>query len=468
MPRVPLRATGLLSVAGLVLTTLVTSPAPAGAQAPEGPCRSGRVALTFDDGPAGPTDRLVRILRRADVPATFFMVGQRVAASPARARRVERAGFLVANHSWAHQDMRTQTSAQVTATLRATDRALRRAGTHPMRLMRPPYGALDDAARAGIRAAGMIPVLWTVDSRDWESGTARQVADRILAGLRPNQTNIVLQHDGVVRSPTSVSAVPRVIRVARDRGYCFVALDENGRPGFPTPRASVSVTDAREGRTAVATVRLTKPAGRDTSVRLRTRSLSADVRRDLDRVAGRVVVPAGRLRARVRIPVTSDGIDEHTERFEVVIDRPRGVRIDDASATSRITDTDPPPVVDGTPVTVTEPVGDPTTQVVSFELSHRSAKDVRLVIVGREGTADRTDFQLPRTVVHVRPGTTEVSVEVVLLPDDVEEVEETFTVEVVRARRARTGSPATVTIQPAVTEPPPAPRSTVGSRSLAR
>jgi len=197
----PFLVVGSVLLAGLAL---VGPPPAVGADDRRGgPCRSGYVALTFDDGPAGPTDRLVRILSEAHVPATFFMVGQRVAAGPRLTRRVERAGFLIGNHSWAHTDMTTQTSGEVAATLRATDAVLRRVGTHPTRLMRPPYGALDDAAREGIRAAGYVPVLWTVDSRDYAGGSAAQIANRILDGLRPNRTNIVLQHDGVTRSPIS-------------------------------------------------------------------------------------------------------------------------------------------------------------------------------------------------------------------------------------------------------------------------
>ena len=211
----------------------------------------------------------------------------------------------------------------------------------------------------------------------------------------------------------------------------------------------MSVTDAREGRAAVATVRLSKPAGRATSVLLRTRSRTANVRQDLDRVSRRVTIRAGRLSARVRIPITRDHLDEYAERFEVTIGRPRGLRIDRGTVTSRITDADPPPLVRGLPLTVTEPLTDPTTAVVEFELSHPSAKAVRLVIVGRDGTADRTDFQIPRTVVDVPPGSTRVRVEVALLPDDVEEGEESFTLEVIRAWRSRAGRAALVTILPA-------------------
>ena len=419
-----------------------------GAVAERGACRSGYVSLTFDDGPATPTGRLVKILREAHVPATFFMVGQRVAATQRVARRVERAGFLIGNHGWAHTDMTTQTSAQVTATLRATDAALRRAGTHPTRLMRPPYGALDDAARAGIRAAGFVPVLWTIDSRDWESGTSRQIAARILAALRPNATNIVLQHDGVQRSPLSVAAVPRVIRGARSRGYCFAALDEHGRPGFPTPTASLSVTNTREGRPAVTTIRLDKPAGRATSVVLRTRSRSATIGKDVDRVRRRVLIPAGGLARRVRIPVPEDGADERREGFEVTIGRPSGVRIGVGSARARIRDVDPPPRIRGVDATVTEPTDTAETVDVQFHLSHTSGKRIRVVVATHPGSADNTDFNPVRRHMVIRPGQESLIVPVEVLADTVDETDEEFTVKVVHGVSVRLRRPATVTITP--------------------
>ena len=442
---------------GVVVSGLVTPLAgSAGASvARDSPCRSGVVSLTFDDGPATPTGRLVHILREAHVPATFFMVGQRVAATPSVARRVERVGFLIGNHSWAHVDMTKQTSAQVTATLRSTDGALRRAGTHPTRLMRPPYGALDDAARNGIRAAGFVPVLWTIDPRDWESGTAQQIAARILAGLRPNGTNIVLQHDGVGRSPISVDAVPLVIRAARGRGYCFVALDERGRPGFPTPSASVSVTDTREGEPAVATIRLNKPAGRATSVMLRTRSRSATLGKDVARINRRVTIPAGDLALRVRIPVRKDGTDELREHFEVTIGRPRGVRIGDGSALAWIRDIDPRPRIVGVDATVTEPTDAPEAVNVLFRLSHVSGREIRVVVVTQPGTADGTDFTPIRVSSSIPPGQRSMVVPVDVLPDAVVETDEEFTVRVVRGRYVRIGRPATVTIVPPPTAPGP-------------
>jgi peptidoglycan/xylan/chitin deacetylase (PgdA/CDA1 family) len=448
---------------GVVASGMTALPAPAAAVAERGDCRSGYVSLTFDDGPATPTGRLLKILREAHVHATFFMVGQRVAATPRVARRVERAGFLIGNHSWAHTDMTTQTSAQVAATLRATDTALRRAGTHPTRLMRPPYGALDHTARAGIRAAGFVPVLWTIDSRDWESGTSGQIAARILAALRPNATNIVLQHDGVQRSPISVASVPRVIHEARRRGYCFAALDEHGRPGFPTPTASISVTNTREGRPAVTTIGLDKPAGRATSVVLWTRSRSATIGKDVDRVRMRVIIPAGRLARRVRIPVPDDGPDERREGFEVTIGRPSGVRIGVGSAKAQIRDVDPPPRILGVDATVSEPTDTAATVDVQFPLSHISEKRIRVVVATHPGSADNTDFSPVRRHMVIRPGQASLIVPVEVLADALDETDEEFTVKVLRGVSVRIRRPATVTITP----PPSALSTPEGAWHLA-
>ena len=140
------------------------------ASAPAGHCRSGHVSLTFDDGPVPTvTPTLVRTLQRLHVPATFFMLGYRVAASPSTARLVARSGFLVGNHTWAHEQLTTLTDHQVRHTLLRTQHALHRAGVVTTPLVRPPYGETD--ARVGKVEAGLglSEVLWTVDPRDWNS-----------------------------------------------------------------------------------------------------------------------------------------------------------------------------------------------------------------------------------------------------------------------------------------------------------
>lgn len=238
-----------LLLIGLVLTLVSPGPAVSATVPARAAQCKGHVALTFDDGPAvGTTRKLIRILQQEEVPATFFVVGRRVRQHPELVREIAAAGFEIGNHSWSHQQMTAQSGKQVRWTLHATNQALLKAGVTPTRLMRPPYGAIDARVRRVITQAGYVPVLWSVDSRDWANGSSQQIARRILNGLRRG-SNVVLQHDGVDRSAISVGAVRQVIRVAKARGYCFAALNANGRPGTPAPASGPTPskvgTDAR-------------------------------------------------------------------------------------------------------------------------------------------------------------------------------------------------------------------------------
>ena len=457
----PLRLLSAGLSLGLCLALLGVGGGAAGAGSSQrrAACSAGQVSLTFDDGPSSSTRRLVQMLLDLRVPATFFMVGQRVAADPAAARLVSQSGFLVANHSYAHAEMTRQTSAEIRATLRSTQRALTRAGARPTRLMRPPYGAHDARVDRAIDSAGFTSVLWDVDPRDWESSSSpATIAARILAQLRPNSSNVVLQHDGVTNSPNSISAVPRVVREARRRGYCFVALTDDGRPGFPVPSATLRTTDAAEGRVATAVVELDRPTARATTVRLVTRSRSA--RRGADFTDRRMTVtfPAGSTRRRVRIPLLRDGLDEPTERFEVTIDRPRGLTLGRASRVVRITDRDPQPTVSGVDLAVEEPVADQAVEV-TFRLSKPSGRTIRLLLRTVAGSATEADYVAFRTRVVVPAGASSVTVPVTILADAEIEPDETFAVHLLRARFASiAGTDAVVTIKAQVPETPSEPR----------
>ena len=298
----------------------------------------------------------MRILRQAHVPATFFMVGQRVAAAPATTRLVARSGHLIANHRYAHADMTRQSSAQVAATLRSTDAALRRAGVVPTGLMRPPYGAINDSVRATVRRGGFVPVLWDIDSRDWTGLSSSTIAARIVGSLRPHRSNVVLQHDGVGNSPASISAVPRVIREARRRGYCFVALDEQGRPGFPTPEVTLAApSEVAEGKPVRLTLDLDAPTARTTSVKVRARDKTTG------RPAGAVTVTfrAGSTTARAKLPTARDGKDGPTRRLDLRLARASGLRADRQAHRVLVRDRDPAPKVDGVDRTATEPTEGP-------------------------------------------------------------------------------------------------------------
>jgi peptidoglycan-N-acetylglucosamine deacetylase len=191
-----------------------------------GPGRT--VALTFDDGPSSATPAVLRILGTQHVHATFFEIGQQVAAEPDLTRRVAAADHLVENHSWSHRYPRQVPGGWSPAFLREdlqrTDVVLREMTGRQPCWFRPPGGFLTPALDPAARAAHLGLALWSVDTRDWANQNASRIAHAALAGL--DQTHpIVLMHDGGGPRAGTVAALPAVIAGYRMHGYRFVRLD---------------------------------------------------------------------------------------------------------------------------------------------------------------------------------------------------------------------------------------------------
>ncbi|QYC44527.1 Peptidoglycan-N-acetylglucosamine deacetylase [Nonomuraea coxensis DSM 45129] len=188
------------------------------------------VALTFDDGPGDHTGRLLDLLGRRDVRATFFVIGQMVAADRGGrlTRRIVHEGHEIGNHSWSHPALTGLSDEGVRRELRHTGELVRRLTGVRMRVMRPPYGATDKHVARETRREGLAQILWNVDTLDWRDRNSEVVARR--AGkARPG--SIVLMHD---IHATTVRAVPHVLDTLSRRGFTFVTVSElYGRPPVP-------------------------------------------------------------------------------------------------------------------------------------------------------------------------------------------------------------------------------------------
>jgi peptidoglycan/xylan/chitin deacetylase (PgdA/CDA1 family) len=192
------------------------------AQPVHGPdCRVERcVALTFDDGPSVQTARLVELLERAAVPATFFVLGHQVTEHPAAARAA--AGHAeLGSHGWNHTSLTKMTGSQIGAELVRTNRVIAETvGRRPV-AFRPPYGAVDAAAADELRRAGLPIALWSVDPEDWKVRDADVVHRRVTDAVRPG--SVVLLHDLYA---STVDAVPRIVADLRAQGYVFVTVSQ--------------------------------------------------------------------------------------------------------------------------------------------------------------------------------------------------------------------------------------------------
>src|SRR5258705_12474005 len=94
------------------------------------------VALTFDDGPSPYTDRLLQILKDNDAKATFFLIGNKVAANPDGAKRIVEAGMEVGSHTWEHPNMTTIPTEAIPSQLSRASDAIRAATGQTPKLWR--------------------------------------------------------------------------------------------------------------------------------------------------------------------------------------------------------------------------------------------------------------------------------------------------------------------------------------------
>ena len=212
--------TALLCAAALGLALsppegAVPAQAPAEVEVKDAPL----VALTFDDGPrSSTTGPLLDGLALREVPATFFLVGNRVPGNEELVRRMAAEGHQIGIHTYDHTSLkglsREDFDLQVGKT-RALIAAVAGEGDY---WLRPPYGQLDPSA--GDWCGGPV-ILWSVDPEDWKDDDV----DRIVAAIveHAGDGDIILLHD---LFPSSAQAALRVVDALLAKGFCFVTVEQ--------------------------------------------------------------------------------------------------------------------------------------------------------------------------------------------------------------------------------------------------
>ena len=187
------------------------------------------VALTFDDGPSPYTDRLLQILDDNDANATFFLIGNKVAANPAGAQRIADAGMEVGNHTWEHPNMTTIPPKDITGQLAKANDAITAATGQTPQLYRPAGGLSSDAVRQAAARLGLAEILWDVIPFDWinDSNTAA-TAYMLKTQIKPG--SVVLFHDTY---SSTVDLIYQFLPVLKANGYHMVTVSRLLGPRAP-------------------------------------------------------------------------------------------------------------------------------------------------------------------------------------------------------------------------------------------
>jgi peptidoglycan/xylan/chitin deacetylase (PgdA/CDA1 family) len=230
-------ATGLVAFAGRYPDSKIFGPAITHTNSPL------KLAITFDDGPnPAMTPKLLDLLDRHKVRATFFVVGKYVRQHPELLRETVARGHVVGNHTESHPNLFWASASQTRDELRRCHDAITSALAVPAKFFRPPFGWRNPWLAAVARELNLQVVTWTLLPGDWRAPTADWLVERmgpISAHAKAPTTShsnvrsgdILCLHDGGHRAQNAdrtrtLAALDQCLPRWRDLGLEFVTMNE--------------------------------------------------------------------------------------------------------------------------------------------------------------------------------------------------------------------------------------------------
>lgn len=193
-----------------------------------------KIALTFDDGPDSKyTPQILDILKKYDVPGTFFLIGANANLNPDLVRRIYQEGNEIGNHTYSHPNITRITTQQFNFELDSNQRIIEGILGRKTLLFRPPYAEdiepetpdqaepLAEAEKLGYYTVGMH-----IDPKDWSSPGVDRIVKSIIDETQAGKGNVVLLHDGGGDRAQTIAALPYIIEQLQSRGYQIVGISD--------------------------------------------------------------------------------------------------------------------------------------------------------------------------------------------------------------------------------------------------
>lgn len=211
-----------------------------------------KIALTFDDGPDKKyTPQILDILKKYDVPGTFFVIGANANLNSNILKREYLEGNEVGSHTYTHPNVTEIASSQFAFELGATQRIIEGAIGRKTLLFRPPYAEDIEPEKPDqmepllvTEKDGYYTVGMHIDPKDWSSPGVGEIVNRIIDGAKSGEGNIVLLHDGGGDRDQTVEALPEIIEGLQSNGFELVGVSDLIGVGRDAVMPAISPEDA--------------------------------------------------------------------------------------------------------------------------------------------------------------------------------------------------------------------------------
>lgn len=192
------------------------------------------VALTFDIswGTVMPP-KVLHILERQHVAATFFVSGPWAQQNPQIVRQMAKDGFEVESHGWAHVNYSGLSAQGVAENINKANHVIKSLTGKRPTFVRPPNGDFNSASIMAARSLGYTTVTWGTDSLDWMNPGVSTIVTRVTSRVHPG--DIILMHASDTCKQTDL-ALPTILQDLRAKGYKFLTLSALVKEGTPNYR----------------------------------------------------------------------------------------------------------------------------------------------------------------------------------------------------------------------------------------
>lgn len=181
-------------------------------------------ALTFDDGPDDVImPKILDVLKKNNVNASFFLIGNKVKRLSSVVKAASDDGNLVLSHSYSHPELSKLTKEDIKKQIELTENSIYEVTGKRPKIIRPPYGDLNDTVISAAKDEGYKMVIWSIDTLDWSQKEKSNIIKNVEDNIRPGE--IILMHcDG--DKEATLAALPQIIKDLKGKGYKFVTLDK--------------------------------------------------------------------------------------------------------------------------------------------------------------------------------------------------------------------------------------------------
>lgn len=207
-----------------------------------GPGTRRRVALTFDDGPDPAwTPRVLDVLEKTCVRASFFLVGERAARAPEAVRRIAAEGHEVASHAWSHRSFWLLGPRATEHEVARTHELLAGLAGREPRHFRPPWGMVNAALFGALRRHGERLVFWSIQPEGLRPVAPERQTRHVLERARPGAIVDLHDAEGTPAAPERLlAALPAMIDGLGEAGYELTTVADLLGSADPRQRASLT------------------------------------------------------------------------------------------------------------------------------------------------------------------------------------------------------------------------------------